>query len=44
MQNSSILSLLRERAGLQPDDLAFRCDSIENAFAQIRAILPPPPD
>jgi acyl-CoA synthetase (AMP-forming)/AMP-acid ligase II len=29
MQNSSVVSLLRERAGLQPDDLAFRYTDYE---------------
>jgi fatty acid CoA ligase FadD21 len=29
MQNSSVICLLRERAGLQPDDLAFRYTGYE---------------
>jgi fatty acid CoA ligase FadD21 len=29
MQNSSVISLLRERAGLQPDNLAFRYTDYE---------------
>jgi fatty acid CoA ligase FadD21 len=29
MQNSSVMSILCERAGLQPDDLAFRYTDYE---------------
>ena len=39
MQNSSIVSLLRERAGLQPDDLAFRYTDYERDWAGLSETL-----
>lgn len=39
MQNSSVLSLLRERAGLQPDDVAFSFTDYEQDWAGVRATL-----
>ena len=33
MQNSSVVSLLRTRAGLQPDDVALRYADYENDWA-----------
>jgi fatty acid CoA ligase FadD21 len=35
MQNSSVVSLLRERAGLQPDDLALRYTDYEQDWAGV---------
>ncbi|BBX62930.1 putative fatty-acid--CoA ligase fadD21 [Mycobacterium saskatchewanense] len=35
MQNSSVVSLLRERAGLQPDELAFRYTDYEQDWAGV---------
>ncbi|MEE6175790.1 fatty-acid--AMP ligase FAAL21/FadD21 [Mycobacterium sp. 050134] len=35
MQNSSVVSLLRERAGLQPDELAFRYTDYERDWAGV---------
>ncbi|OBB89671.1 fatty-acid--AMP ligase FAAL21/FadD21 [Mycobacterium sp. 852002-40037_SCH5390672] len=39
MQNSSVVSLLRERAGLQPDDLAFRYTDYEQDWAGVTETL-----
>ncbi len=39
MQESSVLSLLRERAGLQPDDVAFAFTDYEQDWAGVREIL-----
>jgi acyl-CoA synthetase (AMP-forming)/AMP-acid ligase II len=39
MQNSSVVSLLRERAGLQPDDLAFRYSDYEQEWAGVTETL-----
>lgn len=39
MQNSSVVSLLRERAGLQPDDVAFRYADYENDWAGVTETL-----
>jgi fatty acid CoA ligase FadD21 len=39
MQESSVLSLLRERAGLQPDDVAFAFTDYEQEWAGVREIL-----
>ena len=35
MQNSFVVDLLRERAGLQPDDLAFRYTDYEQDWAGV---------
>src|SRR6202000_700472 len=39
MQSSSVVSLLRERAGLQPDDLAFRYTDYDQDWAGITETL-----
>ncbi|GFG64900.1 putative fatty-acid--CoA ligase fadD21 [Mycobacterium kubicae] len=39
MQNSSVLSILRERAGLQPDDIAFRFTDYEQDWAGVSEAL-----
>ena len=39
MQSSSVVSLLRERAGLQPDDLAFRYTDYEHDWAGVTETL-----
>ncbi|MBW0013342.1 fatty-acid--AMP ligase FAAL21/FadD21 [Mycobacterium sp.] len=39
MQNPSVLSLLRERAGLQPDDPAFAFTDYDHDWAGVREIL-----
>jgi fatty acid CoA ligase FadD21 len=39
MQNSSVVSLLRERAGLQPDDAAFAFTDYEQDWTGVREIL-----
>ncbi|AKN16443.1 fatty-acid--AMP ligase FAAL21/FadD21 [Mycobacterium haemophilum] len=39
MHNSSVLSLLRERAGLQPDDVAFSFTDYEQDWAGVRESL-----
>lgn len=39
MQHSSVVSLLRERAGLQPDDLAFRYTDYEQDWAGVTESL-----
>lgn len=39
MQNSSVLSFLRERAGLQPDDEAFSFTDYEQDWAGVRKTL-----
>jgi fatty acid CoA ligase FadD21 len=39
MQNSSVVSLLRERAGLQPDDVAFRYTDYEEEWAGVSETL-----
>ncbi len=39
MQTSSVVSLLRERAGLQPDDLAFRYTDYEQDWAGVTETL-----
>jgi fatty acid CoA ligase FadD21 len=39
MQNSSVVSLLRERAGLQPDDIAFRYTDYEQDWAGVTGTL-----
>lgn len=39
MQNASIVSLLRERAGLQPDDVAFRFTDYEQDWAGVAETL-----
>jgi fatty acid CoA ligase FadD21 len=39
MQESSVLSLLRERAGLQPDDAAFAFTDYEQDWTGVRQIL-----
>jgi fatty acid CoA ligase FadD21 len=39
MQNTSVLSLLRERAGLQPDDMAFSFTDYEQDWAGVRETL-----
>jgi len=39
MQNSSIVSLLRERAGLQPDDLAFRYTDYDQDWVGVSETL-----
>ncbi|HWT50065.1 MAG TPA: fatty-acid--AMP ligase FAAL21/FadD21 [Mycobacterium sp.] len=39
MQNSSVVSLLRERAGLQPDDLACRYTDYEQDWAGVTETL-----
>jgi fatty acid CoA ligase FadD21 len=35
MQNSSVISRLRERGGLQPDDLAFRYTDYEQDWTGV---------
>lgn len=39
MQSSSVVSLLRERAGLQPDDVAFRYTDYEQDWAGVTETL-----
>ena len=39
MQSSSVVSLLRERAGLQPDDVAFRYTDYEQDWAGVTESL-----
>lgn len=39
MQNASVVSLLRERAGLQPDEIAFRYTDYEHDWAGITETL-----
>ncbi|OCB48608.1 acyl-CoA synthetase [Mycobacterium malmoense] len=39
MQNASVVSLLRERAGLQPDDVAFRYTDYEQDWAGVTETL-----
>lgn len=39
MQTSSVVSLRRERAGLQPDDLAFRYTDCEQDWAGVTVTL-----
>jgi fatty acid CoA ligase FadD21 len=39
MQNASVVSLLRERAGLQPDDVAFRYTDYEHDWAGVTETL-----
>lgn len=39
MQHTSVVSLLRERAGLQPDELAFRYTDYEQDWAGVTESL-----
>jgi fatty acid CoA ligase FadD21 len=39
MPNASVVSLLRERAGLQPDDVAFRYTDYEQDWARVTEAL-----
>lgn len=39
MQNASVVSLLRERAGLQPDEIAFRYTDYEHDWAGVTETL-----
>lgn len=39
MRSSSVVSLLRERAGLQPDDVAFRYTDYEQDWAGVTETL-----